>query len=1178
MRLSARIIWLILWTVCVAEDCKGPPPKQNTEILSGSWPDQTYPEGTQALYKCRPGYRTLGTIVKVCRRGEWVASNPSRICRKRPCGHPGDTPFGSFSLAVGTGFEFGAKVVYTCNEGYQLLGEIDYRECDADGWTNDVPLCEVVKCLPVTEPENGRIVRGATEPDQEYYFGQVIRFDCNAGFKIEGQKEMHCLENGLWSNEKPRCVGISCTPPVVENGQAVSKKLVYKENERYQYQCDRGFVYRERGDAICTASGWSPQPSCEEMTCKPPYIPNGVYSPQRIKHRADDEIRYECKNGFYPATQGTVAKCTSTGWIPVPRCSLKPCDFPQIKNGHLHYEESRRPYFPVPIGKQFSYYCDSGFVLPSGYSWDYMKCTIDGWEPAVPCLRQCVFYYVENGESPYWQRTYVQNQSVKVKCHSGYSLPNGQDTITCTENDWSPQPKCIRVKTCSKSDIEIENGFLSESDYTYALNKKTQFKCKPGYITPDGETSGSITCLQNGWSAQPSCTKSCDRPVFENAATKNNSTWFKLNDKIYYECYVGYENKHKRTKGFITCNADGWSDLPSCYERECSIPLIEPYLNVDPKKEKYKVGDILKFSCRPRHRVGPDSVQCYHFGWSPTFPTCKDQVGSCDQPPELHNGEAKGTKKEEYGHGEVVEYDCKPKFLLKGPSRIQCVDGNWTTLPICVEEERTCGDIPKLEHGFVQFSVSPYYHGDSVEFSCIENFTMIGHGSVKCISGRWTQLPQCIATEQLERCKPPRLTAAEVIQPNKIYFNHNVNMSYKCRGKQQHDHSICINGRWDPEPTCTRIEKESCPPPPQIPNAQVMETTVKYWEGEKVSVLCQDNYLIQNREEMVCRDGRWQSLPRCIAKMPCSQPPEIDHGSVKLPRSSEDRRRTLESRSYEHGTTLNYACDDGFRMAEDHGVTCHMGKWSNPPHCVGLPCGPPPSIDHGIVSHELDSYQHGEEVTYNCSEGFGIDGPGFIKCMGGKWPKPPDCKRTDCNYLPRFENAILTEKQKYSYKSGEQLTFRCAPSYQMEGSSIVTCVNRTWIGEPVCKDSTGKCGPPPPIENGDITSFPLLVYPPSSSVEYQCQAYYLLKGDKKITCRNGQWSEPPICLHACVIPEETMEKYNIILKWRENQKLYSQSGEDVEFTCKPGYRKGKRTPPFRTKCIDGHINYPFCTK
>lgn len=43
---------------------------------------------------------------------------------EKPCGHPGDTPFGSFRLAVGTAFEFGAKVVYTCDEGYVVNIEV----------------------------------------------------------------------------------------------------------------------------------------------------------------------------------------------------------------------------------------------------------------------------------------------------------------------------------------------------------------------------------------------------------------------------------------------------------------------------------------------------------------------------------------------------------------------------------------------------------------------------------------------------------------------------------------------------------------------------------------------------------------------------------------------------------------------------------------------------------------------------------------------------------------------------------------------------------------------------------------------------------------------------------------------------------------------------------------------
>ena len=63
----------------------------------------------------------------------------------------------------------------------------------------------------------------------------------------------------------------------------------------------------------------------------------------------------------------------------------------------------------------------------------------------------------------------------------------------------------LPLETCSKYDVKIENGFLSESAFTYPLNKQTEYKCKPGYVTADGKTSGLITCLQNGWSAQPVC-------------------------------------------------------------------------------------------------------------------------------------------------------------------------------------------------------------------------------------------------------------------------------------------------------------------------------------------------------------------------------------------------------------------------------------------------------------------------------------------------------------------------------------------------------------------------------------------------------------------------------------------------------------------------------------------------
>nr|KAF6279698.1 complement factor H related 2 [Myotis myotis] len=132
-----------------------------------------------------------------------------------------------------------------------------------------------------------------------------------------------------------------------------------------------------------------------------------------------------------------------TLWVSWARGQAKPCDFPEIKHGRLYWEGSIGPYFPASVGQSFPYSCDKNYVRHSTFFWGSITCTPEGWFPKVPCRRKCVFNASEHEQFPFKVKTYLQGDTMKVDCRPGYSLPNPQSTVTCTENGWSSPPRCI---------------------------------------------------------------------------------------------------------------------------------------------------------------------------------------------------------------------------------------------------------------------------------------------------------------------------------------------------------------------------------------------------------------------------------------------------------------------------------------------------------------------------------------------------------------------------------------------------------------------------------------------------------------------------------------------------------------------------------------------------------------
>ncbi|XP_054689181.1 complement factor H [Grus americana] len=1232
----------LCWMYCTAERaCEEPPPRRVKEVPTERWDKPPYPHGTQVTYRCRPGYIKLGRIVFKCVDGAWKQHPPGAECRNKPCGHPGDTEFGYFELTSGSEFVFGARVEYRCNDGYQMLSQRNYRECQADGWSNDIPHCEVAKCLPVKAPANGRIIMtGAFELDREYSFGQVVNFECNAKYKLVGLKEIICSSNGKWNSDVPQCQEIICGVPEIPHGYVRSPKQSYKDSEQLLFACDEGYRYGERADVRCTESGWNPTPSCTEIVCSPPRIPNGSFRPQEANYIVGDTITIQCNPGYHfkILTGRSTAECTKNGWVPDPSCVQKPCDYPAIENGKLseRLEYYKNYYFPMRFGQHADYHCNNGYSTPSGEYWVRMVCSERGWSPEPKCLKNCHVRQLQNGYfAPSQKSVYTEGERVKYACYADYRTEHEDGEVTCTKDGWSPPPRCIRKKKCQT--INFDNGYFTLTRRTFNLQEVVSYSCHIGFVTPEGQETGVTRCQENGWTPSPKCIKSCKTPHLEILNYHTNKTMFMPEDTIEYTCLEGYQTANNMPTGTTRCGINGeWIPTPRCLAIECEM-LTLPNGDFSPKEGKYRNGDVVKFTCGNNYvRVGPASAQCYYFGWFPSPPVCKANTRGCGPPPEITNGSIAGGSVDQYRHGDRKQYECHIEFKLVGSKEIECVDGQWSSPPSCIEDKVPCGSPSSIPNVVLhQEDQTQFSHGDEVICGCKKGSGNSEEMKIKCLNGEWKPLPLCadpspqcvlpMDVELVHNGRPSRTkkkTFRGVIQ-------------YRCTSADKSiKQATCVSGKWLPGIECT-AEENTCPPPPQVPSAQQITDGRNYKHGSKIAFSCLKSFQLIGVKEITCIEGKWQSPPYCVERpclppqpVECADVPQLENQNLKIEKEGKTiylagakfkyvsrsgymfngsseitcsmgnwtsapaclempcgsipkvANAQIEGRNkkiYEPGETIRYQCDVGFLSVGSPEIICREGNWTAPPFCEDVSCGAAPEIPNAfITSTQQDRYLPGASVQYECERNFQMVGGDFVTCTNGEWSRAPTCRDVTCEPPPEIAGGNVQGVKKSRYLPGESAHYQCWQGFQMTGASTIVCQNGTWTELPQCKGKGGKCGPPPVIENGDLLSFPMKEYSQGTTLEYKCPSLYVLEGSQYISCTNGQWTSPPVCLVACTAAEEDMGRNNIELKWIVGSKLYSRSGDFIEFRCKRGYVKDPASSPFRVQCTQGTLEYPWC--
>lgn len=212
-----------------------------------------------ATYACNTGYLLVGDTTRTCQMsGAWSGAAPT--CRLVDCG---SLPAPTEGTVMTDRTTLGGTATYACNEGWRTTDPTT-RTCLSTGsWSGRAPTCGPVDCGPLTAPANGNVGAASTT------FGSLAVYSCNDGYELVGSNMRECQANGTWSGVTPSCTleMADCGPPPPATGATVSTTMGTTEGSVATYTCGRGRRLLGGNRAVCSASGaWVGAPAiCGEL-------------------------------------------------------------------------------------------------------------------------------------------------------------------------------------------------------------------------------------------------------------------------------------------------------------------------------------------------------------------------------------------------------------------------------------------------------------------------------------------------------------------------------------------------------------------------------------------------------------------------------------------------------------------------------------------------------------------------------------------------------------------------------------------------------------------------------------------------------------------------------------------------------------------------------------------------
>ncbi|XP_033993993.1 RNA-binding protein FUS-like isoform X20 [Trematomus bernacchii] len=170
---------------------------------------------------------------------------------------------------------------------------------------------------------------------------------------------------------------------------------------------------------------------------------------------------------------------------------------------------------------------------------------------------------------------------------------------------------------------------------------------------------------------------------------------------------------------------------------------------VVPEQETYLHETTLTYGCdngfKPAVEGWWATSICQNGKWSPK-PQCIDEKACV--PLTIPNGNYDVSTDGWYGEREKIRVKCDEGYEHKdNDATAQCINGAWSSVPICERSTESCGDPPKIPHAVIigQGYQEVFAASSKLQYNCKDGYSAEGAETkeICCISGNWTEGPMC---------------------------------------------------------------------------------------------------------------------------------------------------------------------------------------------------------------------------------------------------------------------------------------------------------------------------------------------------------------------------------------------------------------------------------------------------